>query len=383
MKRTEIQIEKKAIGPACPVFVIAEVGINHDGNVLRAHKLIDAAADSGADAVKFQTFRADRLMVPVRDRLAQQEEGTESAFDLFRRMELSWEDHENLNKHARDRGISFLSTPFDEDSADFLDRLGVPAFKIASSDLTHAPLLKHVASKGRPIFLSTGMSFLNEVADALWTLKSAGAREILLMHCVSVYPAPSESVNLRAITTLRNQFDLPVGYSDHTQGINVSLAAAVLGAVALEKHFTLDKKAGGPDHKVSIDPADLRDLVRSLREIEASLGDGRKHPTTEELKQRVQSRRSVVASVDIRAHETIAPWMLDCKRPGGGIEPKELERVIGTRARHNISRDTILRWNDLTPVVSTAGTEESCEFQETKNPISTPHHPIQASKTHA
>ncbi len=382
MKQTEILIEKKTIGPCSGVFVIAEVGINHDGNVSRAHKLIDAAADSGSDAVKFQTFRADRLMVPIRERLVQQGEGTESAFEMFRRMELSWEDHENLKKHANDRGISFLSTPFDEESADFLDRLGVPAFKIASSDITHTPLLKHVAAKGKPILLSTGMSYLNEVADALWTLKSAGAKEILLMHCVSLYPAPVDSVNLRAILTLRNQFDLLVGYSDHSQGINVPLAAAVLGAVALEKHFTLDKSAAGPDHKVSMDPQDLRCLIQSLREIESALGDGRKRPTPEEAKTRIFSRRSIVATVDIHTQEMVAPWMLSCKRPGGGIEPKEFERVIGMRARHNISRDAMVRWSDLVPTILSDKPEENRLFEETtsSNPSI---HSIQASKSHA
>jgi len=382
MNQTEILIEKKTIASASEVFLIAEVGINHDGSVAQAHKLIDAAADSGADAVKFQTFRADRLMTPVRNRLSHQEEGLETAYEMFRRMELSWEDHENLKKHSADRGICFLSTPFDEESADFLDRLGVPAFKIASSDITHTPLLKHVAAKGKPIFLSTGMSYLNEVADALWTLKSSGAKDILLMHCVSLYPAPPDKVNLRAIQTLRNQFDLLVGYSDHSQGILIPLAAAVVGAVAIEKHFTLDKSLPGPDHKVSMDPRDLKTLVQNLREIESSLGDGRKRPTPEEFENRVSSRRSVVATVDIRAHETIAPWMLSCKRPTGGIEPKEIDRVIGMRAKHNIQRDTILNWTDLTPLPFTDKPGEGSAVDNT-NGTATQNYPNRASKSHA
>jgi len=382
MKRTEMQIGNKTIGPSCDVFVVAEAGVNHDGNVGKAHKIIDAAADSGADAIKFQTFRADRLMIAGRERLEQQENPGESAFEMFRRLELSWEDHENLKKHADERQLCFLSTPFDEESADFLARLGVPAFKIASSDITHTPLLKNVGAKGKPVLLSTGMSFLNEVADALWTLKSAGARDILLMHCVSLYPAPPESVNLRAILTLRKQFDLLIGYSDHSQGVTIPLAAAVLGAVLLEKHFTLDKAAPGPDHKLSMDPTDLALLIRNLREIESALGDGRKRPAAEEAKCRTLSRRSVVATVDIRAHEIVAPWMLSCKRPGGGIEPKELNRVVGMRARRNLCRDTILTWHDLVPTGNADRNEDGSIVEETANPVP-PVHSIQASKSHA
>lgn len=369
MKRTEIWIDKRIIGPYCNVFIIAEVGVNHDGNVSMAHKLIDKAAEAGADAVKFQSFRADRLLVSNRDRLAQQDEGAESAYEMFRRLELSWEDHENLKKHADDRGISFLSTAFDEESADFLDRLGVPAFKIASSDITHMPLLRHVGAKGKPVFLSTGMSYLNEVADALWALKSVGSRDIILMHCVSLYPAPAESVNLRSILTLQNQFDLLVGYSDHTIGAKIPVAAAVLGAVALEKHFTLDKSASGPDHKLSMDPAELKQLIRNVREMESALGDGRKRPSPEEVKHRVACRRSVVATVDIRANEPIAPWMLSCKRPGGGIEPKEIERVVGMCARQNICRDSVLKWSDLTPPESNEVSEDRGAVSGSKGSI--------------
>jgi N,N'-diacetyllegionaminate synthase len=382
MNQNEIFIDKKIIASVSEVYVIAEVGINHDGSASQAHKLIDAAADSGADAVKFQTFRADRLMTPGRDRLSHQEAGAESAYEMFHRLELSLEDHENLKRHASDREISFLSTPFDEESADFLDRLGVPAFKIASSDITHTPLLKHVAAKGKPIILSTGMSYLSEVADALWMLKSAGAKEILLMHCVSMYPAPPDKVNLRAIHTLRNQFEMLVGYSDHTQGITVPLAAAVVGAVAIEKHFTLDKALPGPDHKASMDPGELRTLVQSLKEIVSSLGDGRKRPTPEELKNREGSRRSVVAAVDIRAHETIAPWMLACKRPMGGIEPKEVERIVGMHAKHNIQRDTIITWTDLMPSAFTEkpGEDATTESSGRTAPQTCPN---QASKSRA
>jgi len=352
MKETDILLGQRVIGSGSGVFVMAEIGINHDGSVSQAEKLIDAAAESGADAVKFQSFRVDKLLIPSRDRYAQQTDGAESAYQMLRRCELSWEDQERLKKHADDAGVLFLSTPFDEESADFLDSLGVPAFKIASSDITHVPLLRHVASKGKPVLLSTGMSYLSEVADAIWNLRSAGAKEILLLHCVSSYPALPQHMNLRALQTLQSYFELSVGLSDHSEGILHSLVAVALGAVLIEKHFTLDKNAPGPDHKASIDPDDLKLLVKSLRDVEASLGDGRKRPSDAEEEARLFGRRSIVAAVDIRAHETLANWMLAFKRPGSGLEPRYCEKVVGMTARRNIGKDTILQWEDLVPAAS-------------------------------
>jgi N-acetylneuraminate synthase/N,N'-diacetyllegionaminate synthase len=351
MNSGDICIGQRTVGSSSKVFVVAEIGINHDGSLEQAHKLVDAAADAGADAVKFQTFRADRLMAPVEARFAQQEPGAESAYQLFRRLELSREAHEQLKAHADARGVVFLSTPFDEESADFLDQLGVPAFKIASSDITHTPLLRRVATKRKPVLLSTGMSYLGEVSDAILALKSAGAKEILLLHCVSLYPAPPETLNLRSIETMRNHFGLPVGYSDHCEGFILPLAAVALGAVLLEKHFTLSRDLPGPDHKVSMEPAELRILVQYLQDVEASLGDGRKHPASAEEENRKLSRRSISVTADIRAYEVIAPWMLAVKRPGTGLEPRQLESVIGMRARRNISKNSILQWEDLVPAM--------------------------------
>jgi N,N'-diacetyllegionaminate synthase len=349
MKDTDILIGEKVIGSGASVFVVAEIGINHDGSVSHAERLIDAAAESGADAVKFQSYRVDRLLIPSRERYAQQMDGSESAYQMLRRCELSWEDQAKLKQHADARGVLFMSTPFDEESADFLDTLGVPVFKIASADITHVPLLRHIAAKGKPILLSTGMSFLSEVADAIYVLRSSGAKEILLMHCVSAYPAGPQHMNLRALQTLQSYFELSVGLSDHSEGILLPLVAVSLGAVLLEKHFTLDKNAPGPDHKASMDPNDLKLLIKSLREVEASLGDGRKRPSEVEEESRLFSRRSIVAAVDIRAHETIAQWMLAFKRPGSGLEPRHWEKVIGMTARRNIGKDTILQWEDLAP----------------------------------
>ncbi len=368
MSHREILIDDRVIGNGAKVFVVAEIGINHGGSLAQAIKLIDAAAGAGADAVKFQTFRTDRLMVANGDRLAQQDDSTESAYHMFRRLELGWEDYEKLKAHADRRKVVFLSTPFDEESADLLDQIGVAAFKIASSDVNYTPLLKHIASKGKPVLLSTGMSFLSEVAEAVWTLRTGGAKEILLLHCVSSYPALPESLNLRNIRTIGDYFDLPVGYSDHTEGILLPLVAVALGAIVIEKHFTLDRHAPGPDHKLSAEPDELRSLVQSIRAVEASLGDGRKCPASCEAENRLLSRRSIVASVDIRAYETIAPWMLGFKRPGTGLEPKQAEKVIGMKARRNIGRDTLVQWDDLIPSLGPA--RDNADVAE---PINLPH----------
>ena len=355
----DILIAQKVVGPGSNVFVIAEIGINHNGNVNQALKMIDEAAESGADAVKFQSFRVDKLLIPSQNRYAQQMGSMESAYQMLRRCELSWEDQEKLKKHAEEKKVLFLSTPFDEETVDFLDSLGVPAFKIASSDITHVPLLRHVAKKGKPIFMSTGMSFLSEVGDALQVLRSSGAKEVLLMHCVSAYPTPPQNMNLRSLETLQSHFELPVGLSDHSEGILLPLIAVALGAVVIEKHFTLDKNAPGADHKCSMDPEDLKQLVKALREVEASLGDGRKRPSDIEEEGRLLGRRSIVAAVDIRAHEKIAPWMLTCKRPGSGLEPRYKEQIVGMAARRNISKNTILQWEDLAPLASPESVSEN------------------------
>ncbi len=361
-----ILIDGKVIGSS-KVFVIAEIGVNHNGSLSQARKLIDAAVECGADAVKFQTFRTDRLLIPSRDRLSQGNSG-ETAYQMFHRLELSWENHEELKRHADKCNTVFLSTPFDEESADFLDQLGVAAFKIASSDINHFPLLSHIASKGKPVLLSTGMSYLNEVAEAVWTLKSSGLKDIMLLHCVSACPAPVDSLNLRTIQTLQDYFELPVGFSDHSEGILLPLIAVGLGATVIEKHFTLDKKADGPDHRLSLDPGELKLMVQYLRDVEKSLGDGRKRPAAVEEENRLLSRRSIVAAVDIRSGETISPWMLAFKRPGNGLEPRQMQKVTAMKARHNISKDTILQWEDLMPSIQAAGASDAREVKHEKLP---------------
>ena len=347
-ERPEIRLGDLTIGSGAGVFVIAEIGINHNGSVEEAVKLIDAAADCGADAVKFQSFRADQLLICSRDRYAQQG-GEESAYDLLRRCELSFDGQEKLKTHADKRGIMFLSTPFDNESADFLERLKVPAFKVASGDITHIPLLDHIAAKGKPVFLSTGMSYLDEVIEAVRRLREGGSPEILLMHCTSSYPAAPGDMNLRALETLQSYFGLPVGLSDHSRGILFSIAAAAMGAAAVEKHFTLDQGAKGPDHKASLDPNELKELVRNLRFLEAGMGSGEKSPAKSEMEGRRLGRRSVVAAADIQAGEQIVSEMLTCKRPGVGVAPKYRNRVAGMTPRRFIAKDTIITWEDLNP----------------------------------
>jgi len=344
--RPEIRLGGRIVGSGAGVFVIAEIGINHNGSVSEAMKLIDAAADCGADAVKFQSFRADRLLICSRDRYAQQD-GGESAYDLLRRCELGFDKQEKLKAHADKRGIVFLSTPFDEESVDFLDRLGVPAFKVASGDITHMPLLRRIAEKGKPVFLSTGMSYLDEVIEAVRHLREGGAGEIILMHCTSSYPAAARDMNLRALETLQSHFGLLTGLSDHSRGILFSLAAAAMGAAAIEKHFTLDRNAEGPDHKASLSPDGLKKLVKNLRRLKAGMGTGEKRPAKSEMEGRRLGRRSIVAAADIQAGERIVPEMLACKRPGGGIAPKHLEHAGGMTARRFIAKDAIITWEDI------------------------------------
>lgn len=340
-----IQVGKKVIGPGQPVFVIAEAGVNHNGDLKLARALIDVAVEAGADAVKFQTFRADRLATPNAPKAEYQLQTTgdaESQFEMLRRLELSADAHRELRAYSHERGIIFLSTPFDEEAVDLLDELGVPAFKISSGDLTNSPLLEHVAGKGKPVILSTGMSELSELIEAVSVLNTAGCENPVLLHCVSNYPADAVEINLRAMQTMRSAFDVPVGFSDHTEGIDVALAAVALGACVIEKHFTLDRTLPGPDHRASLEPAELRELVRSIRRVETALGNGRKVPTASELETAKVARRSLVAACDIPAGATLEREMVVMRRPGTGLSPSTLSAVLGRRAMRDIAAGTLL-----------------------------------------
>jgi N-acetylneuraminate synthase/N,N'-diacetyllegionaminate synthase len=326
------------VGRGQRVFVIAEAGVNHNGDPELARRLARTAADAGADAVKFQTFDADRVASEDSPKAAYQLETTnpnESQRQMLRSLQLPEDEYEPLARFCGELGIVFLSTPFDELSVDLLEPL-VPAFKLGSGEVTNLPLLRHVAGKGKPVILSTGMSDLAEVREAVAALRRAGDPPLVLLHCVSSYPAPASAANLRAIQTMAEDTGVPIGYSDHTEGLEASLAAVALGACVIEKHFTLDRAMEGPDHPASLEPADLARLIAGIREVEAALGNGEKQPQDVELPNRDVVRRSLTAARPIAAGEEITAGHLISLRPAGGISPMDFDRVIGRVAAREI-----------------------------------------------
>ena len=326
-----VTIGSLSIGPNDPCFVIAEAGVNHNGDVELAKRLVDVAAEAGADAVKFQSFRAERLvsaMAPKAEYQLQMTGAAESQLDMLKRLELSPAAHRELCAYCQERGVLFLSTPFDEGSADLLDELGMPVFKIGSGEVTNWPFLEYVARKGKPIILSTGMSYLSEVDEAVRVIRGAGCNQLVVLHCVSSYPADPADANLRAMRTMATAFQVPVGHSDHTPGIEVALAAVALGACVIEKHFTLDKGLPGPDHRASLEPPELRALVAGVRTVEQALGDGVKRPAPAEMGNREVGRRSLVAAQTIAAGTVITREMLTAKRPATGVQPMYIDLVV-------------------------------------------------------
>jgi len=343
----KIKISNNLIGDGESCFIIAEAGVNHNGSLEMAKKLIDAAMDAGANAVKFQTFKAENVVTEKAEKAAYQKETIgkgKSHYDMLKALELTEKDFKDLADYAKKKGIIFLSSPFDEESVDLLDGINVPAYKVGSGEITNFPLLKHIAGKGKPIILSTGMATLGEIEDALRVIRGVGVDDVVLLHCVTSYPAKMEDVNLKAIETLEHAFKSPVGFSDHTPGITVPIAAASLGAVVIEKHFTLDKNLLGPDHKASLEPDELEEMVVAIRDVEKALGSGIKQPTKEEEEIKKVARRSVVAKIDIANGATITGDMLDVKRPGTGIAPKYMGMIVGTKAKEDIRKDEIVTW---------------------------------------
>lgn len=344
-----VRIGDRWVGAGEPCFVVAEAGSNHDRKLPQARRLVEVAAEAGCDAVKFQTFKADRIVAKVADRPKYLDALTspgESMHDIFSKLELPDEWHADLRDHAKAHGLLFFSTPFDEASADLLESLGVPCFKMASFELNHLPLVEHVARKGKPMIVSTGMADLSDIEDALAVIHAYHG-EVVLLHCTSSYPAPIEHANLRAMQTMREAFHVPVGYSDHTPGWTAAVAAVALGACILEKHFTIDKTLPGPDHPFALDPGELKQMVRGVRDTEAALGTGRKHrmPPEEELHR--LARRRIFAVVDIPKGTEIRPEMLAFLRGTDGIEPKFLRQVAGRHARREIRAHTALTWDDV------------------------------------
>jgi N,N'-diacetyllegionaminate synthase len=345
-----VTIGGRPVGTGEPCFVVAEAGVNHNGDVELGRRLVDAAAAAGADAIKFQTFRAEGVAARLAPKAAYQRlttDARESQLDMLRRLELSQDAHLDLKRRAEDRGLAFLSTPFDPASVRFLDGLDVVAFKVASPDLTNLPLLEEIGRCGRPVILSTGLAELHEVEAGVAALRAAGAGGIVLLHCVSDYPAPAEEANLRAMATMAAALGLPVGYSDHTEGDEIALAAVALGAVVLEKHFTLDRGLPGPDHAASLEPDELAALVARVRRVESGLGDGVKAPTASERRNVGVVRRSLAATDDLAAGTVLERRMLTALRPGTGIPPVQIGEVVGRRLRRDLAGGELLAEDDL------------------------------------
>lgn len=342
----EIEIAGRRVGAGQPCFIIAEAGVNHNGDMEIAHRLVDVAAASGADAIKFQTFKAERLVTenaPKADYQLRTTGVSESLYDMLQKLELSVEAHRDLMAYAKKRGIIFMSTPFDEQSADFLAELGLAVFKTPSGELTNLPFLEHVASKGKPVIISTGMSCLGEVEAAVNAFEGAGNEDIILLHCTSSYPAFPEDVNLLAMQTMARAFNHLAGYSDHTLGIEIPLAAVALGAKVIEKHITLDRHLPGPDQNASLEPDELAAMVRGIRKVERALGSGRKTPARCEANTAAVARKSLVAARDIPAGSVIKKDMIAIKRPGTGLLPSMRDYLIGRTARISIPEGTVIR----------------------------------------
>jgi N-acetylneuraminate synthase/N,N'-diacetyllegionaminate synthase len=334
--------------PTC--FVIAEAGVNHNGDIDLAKRLVDAAVDAGASAIKFQAFRAEELASLDAPKAAYQLAGAgrqESQLAMLKRLELPPQAFEELFLYCGRKNILFLASPFDLESTDLLDSLGMPYFKIASGEITNYPLLHHVAGKGKPMILSTGMSTMEEVQDSLNVVSKAGNDKVILLHCVTEYPAPPEEVNLQAMLTMREACGVPVGYSDHTLGIEIALAAVALGASVIEKHMTLSRDMEGPDHRASLEPHEFKQMVRQIRNIEVAMGDGVKRPALCETINRRIARRSIFAAVEISAGDVICAEMLAYKRPGKGISPTRYKEVIGRRVSRSFQAGELLDWEWL------------------------------------
>lgn len=328
------------------VFIIAEAGVNHNGDLNIAKKLIDAAADAGADAVKFQTFKADALVTNKAEKAQYQLETTEKSEtqrQMLKKLELTAEMHEELIAHCREKNILFMSTPFDMSSIQLLKKFNMSIYKIPSGEITNLPYLREMASLGKKIILSTGMSTLEEIKEAVDILKKYGAADVCVLHCNTSYPTPFEDVNLKAMVTLMDILDLEVGYSDHTIGIEVPIAAVAMGATIIEKHFTLDKGMSGPDHKASLEPDELKQMVRCIRNIEKALGDGKKQVSASESGNMSVVRKSIVAAEKIHKGEIFTERNLTTKRPGMGISPMRWDEVIGKVADREYEMDEMIQ----------------------------------------
>lgn len=330
------------------VLIIAEAGVNHNGDITLAKKLIDAAADAGVDYVKFQTFNSKKLVSKSAQKADYQKQNTkdevESQLKMLQKLELSKNDHLLLIDYCKVKNIKFLSTAFDLDSIDFLEELKIDLWKVPSGEITNLPYLRKLGGLGKPVIISTGMAEMSEIEDAINVVTSSGTdiKDITVLHCNTEYPTPMQDVNLTAMNTIKDVFNVPIGYSDHTLGIEVPIAAVALGATVIEKHFTLDNSMDGPDHKASLEPRELKKMVTAIRNIEQALGNGIKGPSASEVKNKPIARKSIVANVDISKGEVFNENNITVKRPGTGISPMKWDEVIGTTATKNYKADELL-----------------------------------------
>jgi len=330
------------------VFIIAEAGVNHNGSIELAKKLIDVAVDAGVDAVKFQTFKAEKLVSRDAKKAKYQKENMNSSddsqFTMLKKLELDVEIHYELIAYCKSKNIMFLSTPFDHDSIDMLDELKLPIFKIPSGEITNLPYLRHIGSLKKEVILSTGMADMGEIEDALDTLTESGTQKenITVLHANTMYPTPMEDVNLNAMVTIGNTFDVAFGYSDHTLGIEVDIASVAMGASCIEKHFTLDKTMEGPDHKASLEPDELKAMVKAIRNIEVALGTKVKKPSKSEKPNMEVARKSIVAKSSIKRGEKFSKNNLTIKRPGTGINPMRWDDIVGTIAQKDYKMDDLI-----------------------------------------
>lgn len=345
-----VRIGARDVGPGHACLVIPEIGVNHNGDPALAARMIDAIADAGAECVKFQTFSADEFVNSAEDTytyISQGEDVTESMLAMFRRLELRRDEFDSLFSHARRRNLVPFSTPTDRAAVDLLDDLGVPVFKIGSDDLVYTPFLRYVASKGKPLVLSTGMADEEDIERALDSVRAEGNDRVILLHCVSEYPTPPSDANLRKIPAMQARFGVPVGFSDHTLGVTAALGAVALGACIVEKHFTLDRSLPGPDHRFSTTPAELARLIADIHELEDCLGSAELIPTPAERETATLSRRSIVVAADLPAGHVLTPTDLAFRRPGTGLLPYEVERVLGRVTRRSLASGTCLSLDAL------------------------------------
>lgn len=327
------------------VMIIAEAGVNHNGNLDIAKKMVDVAVQGGVDAIKFQTFHAENLVCKNAEKAEYQKQTTEkneSQFDMLKKLELTEDMHRELISYCQQRKILFMSTPFDIDSIELLRKFDLDVFKIPSGEVTNYPYLKRMASLNKKLILSTGMCDIDEIRNAIQVLRENGAPEIIILHCNTQYPTPMNDVNLKAMLTIKEQTGLEVGYSDHTLGIEVPIAAVALGATVIEKHFTLDNSMEGPDHKASLEPSELAQMVQAIRNIEKCLGNGIKRCTESELDNRMTVRKSIVASRDIKCGELLSEENITTKRPGNGISAMRWNEVLGQKACRDFREDELI-----------------------------------------